>query len=93
MKFTSSIDKLYNGNWLSSKADDEPKSEIEVFLETGQHENRDKFLTFNVKLERVDTFLEAFLHGNKMKATKDRKRKLKLEEVAYVKEKKRAVMH
>ena len=64
VRFTSLVDSLYSKSWLSSRDADESKKEYDIFLETVNHEYRDKFLLFDVKTNRVDDFLASFIHGN-----------------------------
>ena len=63
-RFTSLVDKLYVGKWISAKDADNAKREYDIFLDAVQHEHKDEFLTFDIKTKQVDRFLASFIHGN-----------------------------
>jgi hypothetical protein len=63
--FSVLADKLFSGQWISARIADEAKQQFDEFLDGVANENRDKFLNFDYKNERLDQFLGLLVHRNK----------------------------
>ena len=63
-RFTSLVDKLYAGKWISAKNADDAKKSMLSFLMQHNMNIRTTFLTFDIKTKQVDRFLASFIHGN-----------------------------
>ena len=64
-KFAVVVDMMYQANLLPSLTADEAKREYEIFLDTEVKRNLEVFSNYDVKKERLDTFLGNYLQGNK----------------------------
>ena len=64
-RFTSLLDKLYEGKWLNGSESEQAKKEYKNFLVSVHHELKDKFNSFDYDKEQVDEFLKVFLYKNK----------------------------
>ena len=62
VRFGSMVEKVHSEKWLPAQACDDAKEQYEDFISTVVKENRDKFLRFDIKKDRVDEFLGLFLH-------------------------------
>lgn len=62
--FEKLVDRLYTGNWLSSKSADEAKKEYFQLVGAAQREHKDAFLGFDARKDRLDVFLGEFMDGN-----------------------------
>ena len=63
-KFAVVVDMMYQANLLPSLTADEAKREYEIFLDTERKAKFGSFSNYDVKTERLDTFLGNYLQGN-----------------------------
>lgn len=54
--FGKLAEKIYGGNWISSKSADQAKKEFDALLKSAHSELKDVFLTFDQKTDRIDSF-------------------------------------
>ena len=54
--FGKLTEKIYGGNWISSKSADQAKKEFDALLKSAHSELKDVFLTFDQKTDPVDSF-------------------------------------
>ena len=62
--FSTLVEKLYGGRWISSKVADLAKKEYDTLMKAAHGEHKDSFLTFKWKEDRVDSFFAELMHGN-----------------------------
>ena len=64
MEFSALVDNLYSCKWILEKSAERAKVQYGDFLSLISKQNRDKFLQFKWKEDRLDEFLSVYLHRN-----------------------------
>ena len=64
MQFSALVDNLYSFKWIVEKSAEGAKLQYDDFLSLICKQNRDKFLQFKWKEDRLDEFLGVYLQRN-----------------------------
>ena len=64
MQFSALVANLYSCKWIVEKSTDRVKLQYDDFLSLICKQNRDTFLQFKWKEDRLDEFLDEYLHRN-----------------------------